>query len=303
MWISPVRAAAMTFWSYMWMMTPAVLAGLVLGGLIDYALPSNVIQFFLARKKKRTLLYAISLGFVLSACSHGILAIAIQLYKKGASIAAVVALLCAAPWANLSITILLWRFFGLKAAAVVASALVIALIVGWLFMLLDSANLLDTHPHNGPAPTAPNWAGIRDKFSSWTSIWTGMRHSISSLAHMIVWWFIIGAALASFMRHGLPDALITHHFGPTPVGLGLTLGLASLIEICSEGSAPMAFELYHQTGAFGNAVVFLMAGVATDYTEIGLLWSNVGWRSAIVLPIVSIPLIVGVGWWFNHLFT
>ena len=47
----------------------------------------------------------------MSACSHGILAIAIQLYKKGASPAAVVAFLLAAPWANLTMTLILISFF------------------------------------------------------------------------------------------------------------------------------------------------------------------------------------------------
>lgn len=42
----------------------------------------------------------------------------------------------------------------------------------------------------------------------------------------------------------------------------------------------------------GNPFVFLMAGVATDYTEIGLLWSNIGRRTAIWLPIITVPQIV-----------
>ncbi len=38
----------------------------------------------------------------------------------------------------------------------------------------------------------------------------------------------------------------------------ITLILATLIEVCSEGSAPSAFEIFNQTGAFGNSFVFLM---------------------------------------------
>lgn len=32
-----------------------------------------------------------------------------------------------------------------------------------------------------------------------------------------------------------------------------------------------------------------MAGVATDYTEIGLIWTNIGKRTAIWLPVVTVP--------------
>ena len=49
----------------------------------------------------------------MSACSHGILAISMQLYKKGASIPSVITFLLASPWANFPVTILLFGFFGL----------------------------------------------------------------------------------------------------------------------------------------------------------------------------------------------
>jgi len=57
----------------------------------------------------------------------------------------------------------------------------------------------------------------------------------------------------------------------------------------------MAFELFRQRGAFGNSFVFLMAGVATDYTEIGLIWHNIGRRAALWLPAVAVPQIVILG--------
>ena len=86
------------------------------------------------------------------------------------------------------------------------------------------------------------------------------------------------------------------------LGLIVTLILATVIEVCSEGSAPMAFEIFRQTGALGSSFVFLMAGVATDYTEIGLLWHNVGRKAAIWLPIVTVPQVLIVGFLANILF-
>ena len=90
--------------------------------------------------------------------------------------------------------------------------------------------------------------------------------------------------------------------GPTILGLLVTLLVATVIEVCSEGSAPMAFEIFRQTGALGNSFVFLMAGVVTDYTEIGLLWHNVGKRVAIWLPIVTVPQVIILGIIANMLF-
>ena len=90
------------------------------------------------------------------------------------------------------------------------------------------------------------------------------------------------------------------YMGPTFAGLLVTLAVATVIEICSEGSAPLAFELYRQVGALGNPFVFLMAGVVTDYTEIGLLWTNIGRKTALWLPVVAVPQVLLIAWLFNR---
>jgi len=99
----------------------------------------------------------------------------------------------------------------------------------------------------------------------------------------------------------LMAAFFMAYMGATALGMIVVLILATIIEVCSEGSAPMAFEIFKQTGAFGNSFVFLMAGVATDYTEIGLIWSNIGKKAAIWLPIITVPQILILGYLFNIL--
>ena len=89
--------------------------------------------------------------------------------------------------------------------------------------------------------------------------------------------------------------------GPDLPGMSLTLLFATVIEVCIEGTSPIAFEIFNKVGVLGNPFIFLMAGVATDYTEIGLLWTNIGKRTAIWLPIVTVPQILLLGMWFNQL--
>ena len=89
--------------------------------------------------------------------------------------------------------------------------------------------------------------------------------------------------------------------GPDLTGMLVTLLFATVIEVCSEGTSPVAFEIYAKTGALGNPFIFLMAGVATDYTEIGLLWSNIGKRTALWLPAVTVPQILLLAYLFNQL--
>lgn len=75
----------------------AILIGFLIGRIIDYFIPRGYIEKYLSRHKKRTILYSIVFRFFMSACSHGILPIAIELYKKGANTSSVVAFLLASP--------------------------------------------------------------------------------------------------------------------------------------------------------------------------------------------------------------
>ncbi len=283
----------------------AILLGLLLGGVIDHFIPREYISKFLATHKKRSIFYAVGFGFLMSACSHGILAIAIQLYKKGASIPSVIAFLLASPWANLPITILLFSFFGVKALFLVLSAIVIAITSGIIYQMLDKKSWIEKNP---------NTVRISEKFSikkdfkkrfssyrfSRKDIF-GILHGSWSLAKMVVWWILIGMIVAALARTFVPQELFVRYLGPTLLGLVITLVFATIIEVCSEGSSVLAFEIFNQTKAFGNSFTFLMAGVATDYTEIGLLWSNIGKKTALWLPAITVPQILLLGYLFNIL--
>jgi len=274
----------------------AVLLGLVLGGLIDYFVPDGFMIRFLGGKKKTTLLNAVIAGFLMSACSHGILAIAIQLYKKGASVPAVITFLLASPWANLPMTVLLFGFFGWKAIFFVLGAMVIALITGFVFTLLDRAGLIeDSNPLADPGQV--EWEKLRN-FNTREAI-KGVGRGALSLANMVLWWILLGVTLAALIGAFVPEHIFMDYMGPDFAGMLVTLLFATIIEVCSEGTSPLAFEIFNKTGVLGNPFVFLMAGVATDYTEIGLLWSNIGKRTAIWLPIVTVPQILVVGLLLN----
>jgi hypothetical protein len=293
--LEPLNMALLDYLQTMWW---AVLLGLFIGGIIDYFVPDNVIMSYLGNKRKSSLFYAIIAGFLLSACSHGILAIAIQLYKKGAGIPSVIAFLLASPWANLPVTILLFGFFGWKALVFIAAAMIVALITGAFFIVLDNYGLIEKQSKKKTS-TSYSWKNLRS-FTVKKSI-RGVAKGSLNLANMVLWWILIGFLMAGFIGAYVPSHIFMTYFGPTLLGLLLTLAFATILEVCSEGSAPIAFEIFKQTGALGNPFVFLMAGVATDYTEIGLLWSNIGKKTAIWLPVLTVPQIVLIGYLFNVL--
>jgi uncharacterized membrane protein YraQ (UPF0718 family) len=130
----------------------------------------------------------------------------------------------------------------------------------------------------------------------------GICRGMWELSHMVLWWILMGFILASLASAYIPPHIFQKFLGPTLIGLLITLAFAAILEVCSEGTAPLSFEIYRQTGAFGNSFVFLMAGVATDYTEVGLVWMNLGKKTALWMIVICVPQILLLGWLFNLIF-
>jgi hypothetical protein len=300
----PFRLAFLAYLKTIWW---AVLLGLFLGGVIDYYIPREYISKILSKKSGSTIFNAVFLGFLMSACSHGILALSIQLHKKGASNPAVVSFLLASPWANLTITVMLIAFFGLKGLLIILAAIIVAINTGFIFMFLEKKGLIEKNANI--VEVSKDFSILKDvrtrakdyklSFKTLVNDSKGVTGGALALADMVLWWIILGMLIASIAGAYIPVHFFHKFMGPTLLGLIVTLALATIIEVCSEGSSPLAFEIYRQTGALGNSFVFLMAGVATDYTEIGLLWTNVGRRVALWMPVVTVPQIVALGYLFN----
>lgn len=305
-----LRPFADHLWVYLRIILPAVLAGLAVGGLIDRFVPHWYIERVMSGTRKRAIARSVLLGFLMSACCHGILAVAVELYRKGASAPSVIAFLLASPWANLPLTILLFGFFGVKALFFVGGALAVALTTGWIFQGFERRGWVERNPnHSGAVHQGSVTADLRARFAArrWTAVRAAsdaaaVTRGALKLAGMILWWILVGALAASAVGTFVPQDWMREHLGPSLRGMTFTLAGATVLEVCSEGTAPLAFEIYRQTHAFGNAFVFLLAGVATDYTEIGLIWQTIGRRAAVLLPLIAVPQIFLLGILANKIF-
>ena len=302
--LNPFFDAFVDYFSMIWW---AIFVGFFVGGVIDYFIPRSYIKKYLSKHRKKTILYSVIFGFVMSACSHGILAVAIELYRKGASTPSVIAFLLASPWANLPITFILFGFFGLNAFFIVLSAILIAITTGIVYQYLEKKGMVECHEHSEDEEEdfsvkediIKRWKNYNFTFKNIKDATTGIIRGSWSLSKMVLWWLLIGMIMASAARAFVPHNLFVEYMGATFFGLIITLAFATIIEVCSEGSSPLAFEIFNQTGAFGNSFTFLMAGVATDYTELGLIWSNIGKKAALFLPIITVPQILILGYVFN----
>jgi len=307
-WWPGAAAVSATYVGYLEKMLGPLMLGLLLGGVIEHVVPRAYIVHWLAGPRKRVIVRSTLLGFLASACSHGCLALAVELYRKGASTPAVVSFLLASPWASLSLTFVLLSLFGWKGFIVVGAALLIAFITGILFQRLAERGLIERNPYTGTQEPLAVWQDLRARLSSYP--WTvrqlvadarGVMAGTIPLGRMVLGWVQLGLVLSSVLGGLVPHGIVERFFGPTFVGLVLTLVVAAVVEVCSEGTAPIAFELYRQTGALGNAFVLLMGGVVTDYTELAVLWTAIGRRTVFWVLGITLPLVVTVGLLLNRL--
>lgn len=247
-------------------------------------------------------------GVLMDLCSHGILMVGMQLYQRGASLGQVMAFLIASPWNSLSLTIILTALIGLPwTLAFIALSMLIAVISGVLFEALVRRGTLPENPHRQDLPDdyrlgseikellkKVNW-----RFSTFGSIlWDGFTAS-----RMVLRWLLFGILLATLLRSFLSLEDFQTWFGPTVLGLVVTLVAATIIEVCSEGSTPIAADLLTRANAPGNSFAFMMTGVSTDYTEVMVLKDTTrSWKIALFLPLVTVPQVVVIALMLNNFF-
>jgi len=262
--------------------------------------PRSFIQGILGKGGSMSgILRATGAGLLLDLCNHGILLVAMKLHERGASLGQTFAFLIASPWNSISMTVILWSLIGWQwTLTFIALSAVIGILTGWI-----TDKLIPPTPAPEPETSASPWQqakeGIRktnfNRSFFRSLIKDGWRDSRS-----IMKWIFFGAVLAAAVRTIMTEATFADWFGPGLAGIGLTFLAATLIEVCSEGSSPLAADLVTRAAAPGNGFAFLMAGAATDYTEImALKETTKSWKRAFLLPALTLPQVAVCAYLLN----
>jgi len=282
-----------------------ILVGMLAVGLIDRVPREFVIGIIGCDQGARSLVRAVLAGVLLDLCNHGVLMVGAKLYERGASLGQVFAFLIASPWNSLSLTIILGVLMGWEWMAVfLVASLVIALLTGLAVEALERAGRVKPNPNRVDLPADFHvWreakAGLRaTRFDAAFAKDIAMRAFPAS--RMVLRWLFFGVVLAALIQATVPTEIFETWFGATLLGLFTTLVAATIIEVCSEGSVPLAADLMTRAAAPGNAFTFLMAGAATDYTEILVLREVTGrLKAAFLLPLLTVPQVLVIGWVLN----
>ena len=281
--------------------------GVVFVGLLA-RIPRELVMEVLGREPGLPGLFRATLaGVFLDLCSHGILAVGMKLYERGASAGQVMAFLLASPWNSLSLTLILVGLIGLGWTLVfILLSLVIGIVTGLIFDQLVSHRRLPANPWREELgerrPLGELWPEFRSSIRlSGSGALAVLKDGLAG-SRVVIRWALFGLILAGLIRALVPEEAFATWFGASLAGLWLTLLATTVIEVCSEGSTPIAADLMNRAGAPGNSFTFLMAGVATDYTEIMSIRDTTrSWRIALALPLITVPQVILIGFVLNQL--
>ncbi|MBG69339.1 MAG: ATPase [Roseibacillus sp.] len=283
-----------------------ILLGIVAVGFIGM-IPRQFITAILGPGGRFSgILRACGAGLLLDLCNHGILLVGMKLYERGASLGQIFAFLIASPWNSLSTTLILISLIGVKwTLAIIGLSAVIGVTTGLITESLVRTGILGPNPNQKDLPSGFRfWSAAKEHYAK--AVFNRaffLKHSKRAVSEsrMILRWILLGIVIVATLRALFDPATFSQWFGPTVAGLALTFLAATFIEVCSEGSSPLASDLLTRAGAPGNGFAFLMAGAATDYTEIlALRETTKSWKLAFALPLLASPQILIVALILNQ---
>jgi hypothetical protein len=110
----------------------------------------------------------------------------------------------------------------------------------------------------------------------------GIRFAVIDLWGDIAGWFFAGILLAGLITVLIPDDLLGRYLGPGLPAMLLMLAAGIPLYVCASASTPIAAALILKGASPGAALVFLLAGPATNMAALTVLLGVMGRRATAV---------------------
>ena len=133
----------------------------------------------------------------------------------------------------------------------------------------------------------------RHHHTFWEKFSAGMRFAVYDLWEDLAVWFLVGLVLAGLITALVPPDMFSQYLGAGLPAMLIMLAVGIPLYICATASTPIAAALILKGVSPGAALVFLLAGPATNMASLTVLTGVLGKRAtAIYLASIAICAVV-----------
>jgi uncharacterized membrane protein YraQ (UPF0718 family) len=274
-----------------------VLFGILVAGLLRVFVSPEAVARHLGQGKFRSVFKAALLGIPIPLCSCGVLPAAASLKRQGANNGATAAFLISTPESGVDSVALTYALLDpVMTIARPAAAFATAAAAGVAENML-SQKAADQPMTPDLSCTVDNCCdGLgcpadvhRAHHTFLEKLKAGLGYAFHDLWDDIALWFLLGLLLAGAITALIPSQWMEQHLGGGLPAMLMMLVVGIPLYICATASTPIAAALILKGVSPGAALVFLLAGPATNVTSLTVLFGILGKR-ATALYLVAIAV-------------
>lgn len=299
-------------------MSPYLLLGFLLAGLMHAFIPGTIYSKYLAKPNMRSVVLAALFGIPLPLCSCGVLPTAMSLRREGASKGAAVSFLIATPQTGVDSVIATFSLMGLPFAIIrPIAALATAIFGGKMVNVIEGdegAGKFDsTNEQAHDDLCGDSCCGGHDKVptSFVGKVIEAFRYAYIDMMESVGKWLVVGLVVAGLITIFVPDSYFEIFKDNSFTSMLLVLCISIPMYLCATGSIPIAVALMMKGLTPGAALVLLMAGPACSVASVLVVSKVLGRRTLIAYLGSIISGAVGFGlvtdyllpraWFMSHL--
>jgi uncharacterized protein len=283
---------------------PFVLFGFFAAGLLKVLIPEKVIVKHLGGNGFRSVFKASLFGVPLPLCSCGVIPVAMGLRKQGASKGATASFLVSVPETGVDSVAITWALLDpLMTIIRPVSAFITALVTGSLINLLPEQHVVsetDTAESCCPANSDNNTQLTQKPLLR--RLKDGVVYAFTDLLKDIGGWLLLGILIAGIIAYFVPVDFVDRYLGGEYSSLLMMLVIGIPLYICASASTPIAAALVLKGLSPGAALVFLLAGPATNAATMTVVAKHLGKAATVVYVSAIAVCSLAFGWFVNRIY-
>jgi len=285
---------AESFWLLV-KMAPYLLFGFLFAGVLHVFFSPSRVAKHLGRDDARSVLKATLFGIPLPLCSCAVLPTAISLRREGAARGAVLSFLISTPTTGVDSILVTYSVLGPLFAIFRVFA---AFVGGFASGILANHFSREASREPFPSETACSICKLESPHSHSTGsrLKAMLGYAFGELVEDIWKWLIAGLLIAGAIAYLIPQDAVERYVGAGWLSMFVMLLVSIPLYVCATASVPVAAALMFKGMSPGAALVFLLAGPATNAVTVTVVARFLGRRavSIYLLTIVAFSIAFGL---------